>query len=214
MYVSRRDGSPFLNLLMVAPLQDSRGILRYFIGAQVDVSGLAKECTNLEGLQRLLQSTGELDGYEPDEKKDEFQALSEMFNLGELESARKHGGRMHRELQDGDDGASIRQRPRLLLKDHSTALPDRQPASSSTPTYGRLSGVYQNVSAQPASCSTRRFLTWHSLCSCAPTHLCASSSSLPRCACQAYCNHHSWIELAAVSVSAKSWLRRSQTVAV
>ena len=52
---SRRDGSPFLNLLMMAPLMDSKGKVRYFIGAQVDVSGLLKECSELEAMQRLLR---------------------------------------------------------------------------------------------------------------------------------------------------------------
>ena len=50
----RRDGSPFMNLLMVAPLYDSRGVVRYHIGAQVDVSGLARECAGLDALQRLV----------------------------------------------------------------------------------------------------------------------------------------------------------------
>ncbi|KAI1485958.1 hypothetical protein F5X96DRAFT_286524 [Biscogniauxia mediterranea] len=50
----RRDGSPFMNLLMVAPLYDSRGIVRYHIGAQVDVSGLVKECAGLESFGRLV----------------------------------------------------------------------------------------------------------------------------------------------------------------
>ncbi|KAK3359781.1 hypothetical protein B0T25DRAFT_109581 [Lasiosphaeria hispida] len=40
----RKDGSPFTNLLMCAPLLDSRGMIRYMIGAQADVSGLAKDC--------------------------------------------------------------------------------------------------------------------------------------------------------------------------
>ena len=48
----RRDGSPFMNLLMTAPLLDSKGTTRYFIGAQVDVSGLCKEGTDLPGLQQ------------------------------------------------------------------------------------------------------------------------------------------------------------------
>lgn len=51
----RRDGTPFMNLLMVAPLYDSRGVVRYCIGAQVDVSGLVKECAGLESLYRLME---------------------------------------------------------------------------------------------------------------------------------------------------------------
>jgi hypothetical protein len=50
---SRRDGSPFMNLLQCAPLCDSQGKIRYFIGAQIDVSGLAMEGAQMESLQNL-----------------------------------------------------------------------------------------------------------------------------------------------------------------
>jgi hypothetical protein len=52
-YCSRRDGYPFTNLLMIAPLYDSRGTIRYFMGAQVDVSGLVNEFSDLESLKTL-----------------------------------------------------------------------------------------------------------------------------------------------------------------
>ncbi|KAI9706208.1 MAG: hypothetical protein M1820_004969 [Bogoriella megaspora] len=142
----RRDGQPFMNLLMVAPLLDSRGVIRYFIGAQVDVSGLVKECTDLEALQRLLRrQSGEED--EPP-KKDEFQELSEMLNVGELDTVRKTGGRMHREsTSDTDAEASAHHQPRLLLKDPS---PDMNMngksyiSASITRANGRLGGVYEH----------------------------------------------------------------------
>jgi hypothetical protein len=79
-----------MNLLMVAPLCDSRGAIRYFIGAQVNVSGLVKECYDLESLKRLTViaehesgTTGEgKKGKDDGEgKKDEFQELSEMLNM-------------------------------------------------------------------------------------------------------------------------------------
>lgn len=147
----RRDGSPFMNLLMIAPLCDSRGKIRYFIGAQVDVSGLVHDCTGLESLQTLIsrqngEASTEIPGAE-DEKKDEFQELSEMFNTAELDTVRVWGGRMHREQQDEpadttNQGAS--NRPRLLLKEFSPdAGSEREPLS---PRSGRLSGIYQNVS--------------------------------------------------------------------
>ncbi|KAF1841649.1 uncharacterized protein K460DRAFT_170803 [Cucurbitaria berberidis CBS 394.84] len=115
----RRDGSPFMNLLMMAPLLDSRGNIRYFIGAQIDVSGLVKESTDLEAFQRMLEQQ---EGHEErDEPKDEFQELSEMFNHSELDTVRKHGGNMHREyLEDQDDSSAYGGgRPRLLIKDQS-----------------------------------------------------------------------------------------------
>ena len=134
-----------MNLLMSAPLCDSRGKIRYYIGAQIDVSGLVKDAADLDGFQRLLemQERGQTApaNFEPsEEKNDEFQELSEMFNTGELDTVRRHGGRMHRDIADGDDDMSVAsQRPRLLLKEPS--IDDRMLLSAS----GMLSGVYQNV---------------------------------------------------------------------
>ena len=77
---SRRDGSPFVNLLMIAPLCDSRGQIRYHIGAQVDVSGLVKDCTDLESFQQLVMDQNNrqdtsVNGLEDAQKKDEFQEV-------------------------------------------------------------------------------------------------------------------------------------------
>ena len=145
-----------MNLLMTAPLCDSRGKVRYFIGAQVDVSGLVKECAELQSLQRLLelQEKGEAapDVHKPStDKKDEFQELCEMFNMSELSTVRKYGGRMHEESHDDSDAASMHsQQPRLLLKepmDSTSAIAAR--------ASGRLSGAYQNVSICSIFCPHR-----------------------------------------------------------
>ena len=144
-----------MNMLMIAPLCDSRGKIRYFIGAQVDVSGLIKDCTDLESLQQLVtQEQNEHDedgGTHPDgqEAKDDFQDLSEMLNMAELETVRKYGGRMHREYQDEDGDVSrgvVPHMPRLLLQ---------EPTADDTPNYdqssrqsGKLTGIYQNVSSR------------------------------------------------------------------
>lgn len=53
---SRRDGSPFMNLLMVSPLLDDKGAIRYFIGALVDVTGLVIDGHGIESFRALLQS--------------------------------------------------------------------------------------------------------------------------------------------------------------
>ncbi|KAF2209663.1 hypothetical protein CERZMDRAFT_69800 [Cercospora zeae-maydis SCOH1-5] len=148
----RRDGSPFMNLLMTAPLMDSRGKIRYFIGAQVDVSGLIKDCSEMEGLVHLLErERAEREGQElADEHKDEFQELSEMFNGAELDTVRKYGGRMHKEYVDDSDRESVH-RPRLLLKDPSNEAVEKQRSMSNDSASafkerlnGRLEGVYQN----------------------------------------------------------------------
>ncbi|TLS30335.1 hypothetical protein PpBr36_02427 [Pyricularia pennisetigena] len=131
----RRDGSPFMNLLMVAPLYDSRGAVRYFIGAQVDVSGLAKDCVGLESLRRLVDETEEKDKNKSDEaapqveKKEEIRQLCEMFNLQELETVRKHGGALHRlhthqEHLQASDATQTQNwhKPRVLIRDEASSI--------------------------------------------------------------------------------------------
>lgn len=151
---SRRDGSSFMNLLMIAPLCDSRGKIRYHIGAQVDVSGLVKDCTDLESLQRLVIQDQDRQRSENVSAttnhhhaiQDEFQELSEMLNMGELDTVRKWGGRMHREYQDdeaNDTRSNAPHMPRLLLKEPT--INANQTSSSSDRISGKLSGIYQNV---------------------------------------------------------------------
>lgn len=136
-----------MNLLMIAPLFDSRGNTRYFIGAQVDVSGLAKECTDLEALQAMSEEARntESEELEASEKKDKFQELSEMLNITELDTVRKYGGRMHREYVEESEGAhsTAYHRPRLLLKDNSGLEKKRHSFNRAN---GKLSGIFQHVS--------------------------------------------------------------------
>ena len=144
-----------MNMLMIAPLCDSRGKIRYFIGAQVDVSGLVKDCTDLESLQQLVvreqakhKNTNEGNVDIQQDAKDDFQDLSEMLNMAELETVRKFGGRMHREYQEEEvdkprKGAPYM--PRLLLQE--PAADDNQTFDHNSRQSGRLSGIYQNVCA-------------------------------------------------------------------
>jgi hypothetical protein len=132
---------------MMAPLSDSRGVVRYHIGAQVDVSGLVKDAAEMESLQKLLEirARGE-DPPVPEkpnpEKNDELRELSEMLNQGELSTIKRHGGKMHREVVEEDLESVSSHQPRLLLKDPDTLTP---PIGS---TNGRLGGIYQHVSAR------------------------------------------------------------------
>lgn len=138
---------------MMAPLMDSKGNVRYFIGSQVDVSGLARDCTDLPALKRLLAKAMEgEDGDPKEEEKDEFQALSEMFNQNEIETVRKTGGRMHREQVEEDESASIYHQPRLLLKD-SPPLGSYSEVFGKVRNNGKLAGIYSHVSQHPRSSS-------------------------------------------------------------
>jgi hypothetical protein len=124
-------------------LLDSRGNTRYFIGAQVDVSGLVKDCSDLHALQHMLDKQEHK--APADEPKDEFQELSEMFNNAELDTVRRHGGSMHREHLVEQDDASIYHRPRVLLKDPTVADNDRVPVTQpKMKAEGRLAGVYKH----------------------------------------------------------------------
>ncbi|ATY64928.1 PAS-like protein [Cordyceps militaris] len=94
----RRDGTPFMNLVMLAPLYDSRGTIRYFIGAQVDVSGLAMSSYDLDALRELVEEDADLKAEEPARKsqKDEITQFAEILTPKELDTINTHGGSMHR----------------------------------------------------------------------------------------------------------------------
>ncbi|KAF9870843.1 hisactophilin c49s mutant phototropin phy3 fusion protein [Colletotrichum karsti] len=146
----RRDGSPFMNLLMVAPLYDSRGTVRYFIGAQVDVSGLAKESSGLDALQNIVvekEAAAANHIHQEDvveEERDEFRDLSEMFNMAELETVRRRGGNMHRVPQDEAQAASSTNwhKPRILIQDETSSI--QQPSTVPSFHSGKLSGIYEH----------------------------------------------------------------------
>lgn len=138
-----------MNLLMVAPLRDSRGVIRYFIGAQVDVSGLVKECSDMESLRRLSTRDDEPtdENQEIGPPKDEFQELSEMLNLNELDIVRKWGGRMHKQTEEENSENNFAnanwKKPRQFI---SSGSPDgsKDYASISRAGNGKLSGIYEN----------------------------------------------------------------------
>ncbi|KAI1205976.1 uncharacterized protein F4807DRAFT_441217 [Annulohypoxylon truncatum] len=111
----RRDGSPFMNLIMVAPLIDNRGVVRYHMGCQVDVSGLAKECTCLESLRQLVHyrrdTPDQEDGgkAQPQQRsKDKIRQLAEMFNVHEMRTAREASGATQSSDEDIDGDSSHR----------------------------------------------------------------------------------------------------------
>ncbi|KAI9816110.1 MAG: hypothetical protein M1826_001897 [Phylliscum demangeonii] len=146
-----------MNLLMIAPLCDSRGQVRYHIGAQVDVSGIVKECTDLESLRRLVNRDEGVPGLGRDgdadgdaSRSDEFQDLCEMFNLQELDTVRRWGGRMHKDMREDDGGGGgghggLGHRPRLLLSERSPdAGPMPRQRLQTARFSGTLSGVYQH----------------------------------------------------------------------
>ncbi|KAJ5964048.1 PAS-associated C-terminal [Penicillium vulpinum] len=101
----RRDGSPFMNLLQCAPLCDSQGRVKYFVGAQIDVSGLAMEGASMESFMELQNKHRDPDEEsiaeppEPEEKN-EFRELSELFSPRELSIVQQHGGHLFQPVKN------------------------------------------------------------------------------------------------------------------
>jgi hypothetical protein len=105
----RRDGSPFMNLCLLVPLTDFDGNLKYYLGAQVDVSGLLRSCAGFESFARTVRDTqDEADGDFEDRRSimtatanmsaagPEFRGFAEMLDGVELNTVRRFGGAMHK----------------------------------------------------------------------------------------------------------------------
>lgn len=135
-----------MNLLQMAPLCDGHGKIRYFIGAQIDVSGLAIEGAQMESLQdfQMRKETIDTGSLVDKESKSEFQELGELFSPRELQNVREHGGNLfqptisedpsHRLfLQDSDRESETHVSP-----SYQPPVPDPSPGVS-------LIGVYRNV---------------------------------------------------------------------
>jgi PAS domain S-box-containing protein len=140
----RRDGSPFINLLMMAPLYDDQGRVRYFIGCQIDVTPLIEGGRGLDSFQRLLNQAG-ADNELEETCKSPSRAL---HNLGRLLS--KDELDMIRQRPD-NSSESARSTPahqplaRIHLGDEEFSERAMWSAARFGPS-GRLPGVYQNVS--------------------------------------------------------------------
>ncbi|GIZ42051.1 hypothetical protein CKM354_000533100 [Cercospora kikuchii] len=166
----RRDGTPFLSMVMNAPLVDSNGELRYFLGAQVDVSPLLRECAGLESLRALIdQQTEENNHDHGDAQKSDprakIKALSEMLTSDELDIIRKNGGMLqnHR-VFDARGTKAATSGNRVLIADGSDASEDDGIATSvqgsaasvtgiasMDGTHGNLAGVYRHyILVRPA----------------------------------------------------------------
>lgn len=168
----RRDGRSFINLLMLAPLHDDKGNLKYYIGAQVDVGGLVSGGRALEGFQRYLlkleaekQGTdfnrGHIRGDSNTARKkrtlDRLRDLSEMFDLEEtavVQAASKAASRAD------DDTRSITSadRPkssRRMYVDSESSMSDDEEQQKKDPRAwtlgptgkhgmsGKLPGIYE-----------------------------------------------------------------------
>ena len=170
----RRDGTPFMNLLLTAPLYDNRGSVRYFIGAQIDVSGLIEDGRGLDSFAQCLAESRSNRNRDSDQSNDNIsqrhlRTLSEFGQMLSLDesSVFQHHSRAS-SVQDNASSISYRihsrqeqppRRTRRVLgndEDDDEGKDKNTWALSSVGPSGKLPGVYQNVPFPP-------FLLFHIL---------------------------------------------------
>ncbi|KAL8689407.1 MAG: hypothetical protein Q9218_004919, partial [Villophora microphyllina] len=104
----RRDGSPFMNMVMTAPLYDNKGTVRYFIGAQVDISGLVEEGRGLDSFEKLLNdSRRKRNSGNPYGNQKHMRALSVFGQLLSLEESNVLCGGNNGNEADGNREGSV-----------------------------------------------------------------------------------------------------------
>ncbi|EGP91840.1 K+-channel ERG-like protein [Zymoseptoria tritici IPO323] len=144
----RRDGSPFVNLLMIAPLYDNKGKVRYYLGAQIDVSGLIEEGKGLESLATLLSRDQDADGKsnnDPTAPKDPDVALSALAAPSGNHLSSMSSRDRSTDLLSTPNTAHSRNNPNSRQRIVLTEQPEPQLYSGpNLGPSGRLPGVYQN----------------------------------------------------------------------
>ncbi|KAF7504264.1 hypothetical protein GJ744_002522 [Endocarpon pusillum] len=144
----RRDGSPFLNVLMLAQLRDVSGKIRYTLGAQIDVSNVLPDSADLDGAvpQRgpQIDFMGPIPPPEGNKPKDTSQDPREM-----VDSQNQHEDRGRRaptiQEQADDDTRSTNgnwQRPTALLRGLSSVSLSEY--GSESWVNNKLGGFYQH----------------------------------------------------------------------
>jgi PAS domain S-box-containing protein len=146
----RRDGSPFMNLLLIAPLYDNKGNVRYFLGCQIDVSSLIEGGRGLESFANLLARDRSESRFGDSLQKDPKHMLGEFGAVLTDEEANivKNRTRSFSEgiIRPGTAmSGSVRAPRRRLGMDDNASDRNLWPHASLGPS-GRLPGVYQNVS--------------------------------------------------------------------
>ena len=140
-----------MNLLMIAPLYDNKGNVRYYLGAQIDVTHLIEGGKGLESFEKLLANDRTEERYRGRSSRKPTQVLGElgaMMNKDELDAVNTRQRSESRESTSAAGSARnvtpARPARRVLGMDDSLER-TLWPHPSLGPS-GRLPGVYQNVS--------------------------------------------------------------------
>lgn len=142
---------------MCVPLRDQYNKVRYFLGAQLDITGLVNDCTELDSLQRLVNQRskqpreGSNGSLPPDPvPNDAFEQLGETFNSRELEVLLKLRRRLNPDVDRNEDSG------KNFLLNHTPAATSQKSMTNLNSIFqlnGQGSapplGFYQNVSYHP-----------------------------------------------------------------
>ncbi|OAG12535.1 uncharacterized protein CC84DRAFT_1078982 [Paraphaeosphaeria sporulosa] len=145
----RRSGQPFLNLVMMAPLMDQRGHVRYFLGAQVDITRLLEGGKGLQSLKQLFdqeKAVARIAGFGDKSSLMMLRELGGLLNEEEADIVRQQRQRTRPGSASSADSMSTRHIPssgRRFIGMEDTADDNIWPARRFGPE-GRLPGVYQN----------------------------------------------------------------------
>ncbi|KAK4930781.1 hypothetical protein LTR66_016083, partial [Elasticomyces elasticus] len=142
----RRDGSPFMNLLMIAPLYDNKGNVRYFLGCQIDVSSLIEGGRGLESFSTLLaqdRSESRFGGRSAKNPAEVLGELGQMLNEAEAASIKSRTQQYAEDSGRNTPKKKTQPGRRILGMEDSGVGGELWPHPSLGPS-GRLPGVYQN----------------------------------------------------------------------
>lgn len=154
-----------MNLLMIAPMYDNKGGVRYFLGCQIDVSPLIEGGRGLDSFSRLLSQDRSESRFESVPDRDPINLIGElgqMLNEPEVDFVmnRIGGGSSHGSGRSTPQPSRRPTNRRFFSMDESgnsrsggsmkALWPDASLGHS-----GRLPGVYRNVSVLLRTCVSK-----------------------------------------------------------
>ena len=150
-----------MNLLLIAPLYDNKGNVRYFLGAQVDVTHLIEGGKGVETFERLLANDRAEERYRGRSNRKPTQVLRElgqMMNDDELDAVntvrQRSQSRSSTPAASSRNPAAPARHARKVFGMDDSQERGLWPHPSLGPS-GRLPGVYQNVSLVVSPLPTR-----------------------------------------------------------
>ena len=160
----KRDGRPFVNLLMVAPLLDNKGNIKYNIGAQVDASGLIQGGKGLDGFEKYLSQRQAEESRQPrrtsrhpksqeslsgkEAKKRALTKLGELSEMFDLEETAVVSQRSRSNSRRSEESMGSNKERRIFTESsESEGEGEKEKEAwrlSSAGSSGKLPGVYQS----------------------------------------------------------------------